>query len=413
MYEGGAAMYEGGTAVPMLVAQAARGGRNSEGKHASAVRDRWVGRGAWRAAGFQRECVTAGEEEREPWRCGYNQEDQDLNRLPYTNGVLGLGLGKNRLEADKEPILPICWKGVKPFKSVHDAASYFKPLVLSFTNAKNVQLQLRPESYLIVTDMFEEKRSFLEPAGALALAGPEAYCKYLGLKGANVIAVTSGANMNFDRLRLVTELADVGRLREAVHATYMPEESGCFTQFFELISLLIYLNLCILIWSRMQVEVIANVVCSVGLLTDLELEAMIHGMESAQLQTMNLTKNLMGGRSNVKDELLCRFIFPERPGALMKFLDALSPRWNISLFHYRGQGATGANALVGIQVAPMMERYKDFPRKFSYAEQTGGNKSVVNLRQHLTIAPSFVEPGAMITPKLKQAFLEKLDAKEL
>ncbi|KAL0283142.1 UNVERIFIED_CONTAM: Threonine dehydratase 1 biosynthetic, chloroplastic, partial [Sesamum angustifolium] len=86
-----------------------------------------------------------------------------------------------------------------------------------------------------IKDMFEEKRSILEPAGALALAGAEAYCKYYGLKGANVVAVTSGANMNFDRLRLVTELADVGRRREAVLATYMPEEPGSFKQFCELV----------------------------------------------------------------------------------------------------------------------------------------------------------------------------------
>ncbi|GER40078.1 L-threonine dehydratase biosynthetic IlvA [Striga asiatica] len=179
-----------------------------------------------------------------------------------------------------------------------------------------------------IKDMFEEKRSILEPAGALALAGAEAYCKYYGLKGVNVIAVTSGANMNFDRLRLVTELADVGRRREAVLATYMPEEPGSFKQFCELV-------------GPMNITEF-----NVGLHTDLELEAMVRRMKSAQLHTINLTENdlvkdhlrhLMGGRSNVKDELLCRFIFPERPGALMKFLDALSPRWNISLFHYRGQ----------------------------------------------------------------------------
>lgn len=88
--------------------------------------------------------------------------------------------------------------------------------------------------------MFEEKRSILEPAGALALAGAEAYCKYYGLKDANVVAITSGANMNFDRLRLVTELADVGRRREAVLATYMTEEPGSFKQFCELVSLFLF-----------------------------------------------------------------------------------------------------------------------------------------------------------------------------
>lgn len=88
--------------------------------------------------------------------------------------------------------------------------------------------------------MFEEKRSILEPAGALSLAGAKAYCKYYGLEGANVVAVTSGANMNFDRLRLVTELADVGRRREAVLATYMLEEPGSFKRFCELVCFLYY-----------------------------------------------------------------------------------------------------------------------------------------------------------------------------
>ncbi|XP_018674165.2 threonine dehydratase biosynthetic, chloroplastic isoform X2 [Musa acuminata AAA Group] len=160
-----------------------------------------------------------------------------------------------------------------------------------------------------IKDMFEEKRSILEPAGALALAGAEAYCRYYGLKDENIVAITSGANMNFDRLRLVTELADVGRKREAVLATHLPEEQGSFKKF-----------------------------CK-----------------------------LMGGRSNVQDELLCRFIFPERPGALMKFLDSFSPRWNISLFHYRAQGETGANVLVGIQVPkPDMKEFKIGAQNLGY-----------------------------------------------
>jgi threonine dehydratase len=87
----------------------------------------------------------------------------------------------------------------------------------------------------MLQDMFEEKRSILEPAGALALAGAEAYCKYYGLKGENVIAITSGANMNFDKLRVVTELANVGRQQEAVLATAMPEEPGSFKRFCELV----------------------------------------------------------------------------------------------------------------------------------------------------------------------------------
>lgn len=88
-----------------------------------------------------------------------------------------------------------------------------------------------------IQDMFEEKRSILEPAGALALAGAEAYCRYYGLKDETIVAITSGANMNFDRLRLVTELADVGRKREAVLATILPEERGSFKKFCKLVFL--------------------------------------------------------------------------------------------------------------------------------------------------------------------------------
>ncbi|CAL9042807.1 unnamed protein product [Musa banksii] len=207
-----------------------------------------------------------------------------------------------------------------------------------------------------IKDMFEEKRSILEPAGALALAGAEAYCRYYGLKDENIVAITSGANMNFDRLRLVTELADVGRKREAVLATHLPEEQGSFKKFCKLVG---PMNITEFKYRYDSRKEYALVLYSVGVHTDSELAAMIHRMEHAQLKTFNLTNDdlakdhlryFMGGRSNVQDELLCRFIFPERPGALMKFLDSFSPRWNISLFHYRAQGETGANVLVGIQV---------------------------------------------------------------
>ncbi|KAE9455744.1 hypothetical protein C3L33_12360, partial [Rhododendron williamsianum] len=208
-----------------------------------------------------------------------------------------------------------------------------------------------------IKDMFEEKRNILEPAGALALAGAEAYCKYYGLQDENVVVITSGANMNFDRLRLVTELADVGRQREAVLATYLPEEPGRFKQFCELVG---PMNITEFKYRYNADKNPAQVLYSVGLHTVSELGAMVDRLESSQLRTINLTSNdlvkdhlrhLIGGRSYVQNEVLCRFVFPERPGALVKFLDAFSPQWNITLFHYRGQGETGANVLVGIQVA--------------------------------------------------------------
>ncbi|XP_066386273.1 threonine dehydratase 1 biosynthetic, chloroplastic-like [Miscanthus floridulus] len=237
-----------------------------------------------------------------------------------------------------------------------------------------------------IKDMFEEKRSILEPAGALALAGAEAYCKYYNLKGENVVAITSGANMNFDRLRLVTELADVGRKREALLATFLPEEQGSFKKFTELVG---RMNITEFKYRYDSNAKDALVLYSVGIYTDDELGAMVDHMESAKLRTVNLTDNdlakdhlryFIGGRSEIKDELVYRFIFPERPGALMKFLDTFSPRWNISLFHYRAQGETGANVLVGIQVPPAeFDEFKSHAENLGYEYMSEHNNEIYRL----------------------------------
>ncbi|KAK4345628.1 hypothetical protein RND71_035804 [Anisodus tanguticus] len=199
-----------------------------------------------------------------------------------------------------------------------------------------------------IKDMFEEKRSILEPAGALALSGAEAYCKYHGLKDENAVAITSRANMNFDRLRLISELADVGRKREAVLATFMPEEPGRFKRFCEQVGPAMKFTEFKYRYNSSKEKALVHY-----------RQALMERMRSAHLHTVNLTDNdlikdhlrhLIGGRSNLHNELLCRFAFPEKVGALWKFLDAFSPRWNISLIHYRAQGQIGANVLVGIQV---------------------------------------------------------------
>ncbi|XP_012442685.2 threonine dehydratase biosynthetic, chloroplastic [Gossypium raimondii] len=239
-----------------------------------------------------------------------------------------------------------------------------------------------------IKDMFEEKRSILEPAGALALAGAEAYCKYYGLKGKNIVAITSGANMNFDKLRVVTELANVGRKQEAVLATILAEKPGSFKQFCELVG---PMNITEFKY-RCSSDKAAVVLYSVGVHMVSDLEAMKQRLESSQLRTYNLTASdlvkdhlryLMGGRLNVENEVLCRFIFPERPGALMKFLDTFSPRWNISLFHYRGQGETGANVLVGIQVGKSeMEEFIQRSESLGYEYVLVTNDSNFQLLMH-------------------------------
>ncbi|CAN4109529.1 unnamed protein product [Withania somnifera] len=177
--------------------------------------------------------------------------------------------------------------------------------------------------------------------GALALVGAEAYSKYYGLKGENIVAITSGANMNFGRLRLVTEFAVVRRQREAVLATSMSAETGSLKMFYDMVG---HMNI---------TELKFRYRC------EKENARVVYRMESSELHTINFTDNetvkvhlrhLIDGRSNVHNELLCRFIFPNRPGAFMNFLDTFSPRWNISLLHYRIQGETGGNVLIGIQV---------------------------------------------------------------
>ncbi|XP_027366056.1 threonine dehydratase biosynthetic, chloroplastic [Abrus precatorius] len=239
-----------------------------------------------------------------------------------------------------------------------------------------------------IKDMFEEKRNILEPAGALALAGAEAYCKYYGLQGGNIVVITSGANMNFDKLRVVTELANVGRKQEAVLATVLPEEPGSFKQFCQLVG---QINITEFKYRYNSNEK-AVVLYSVGVHTVSELRTMQERIESSQLKTYNLTESdlvkdhlryLMGGRSNIQNEVLCRFTFPERPGALMKFLDSFSPRWNISLFHYRGEGETGANVLVGIQVPRNeMDEFHDRADRLGYDYKVVNNDDDFQLLMH-------------------------------
>nr|WKJ88505.1 threonine dehydratase [Amaranthus hypochondriacus]WLW26940.1 threonine dehydratase [Amaranthus hypochondriacus] len=225
--------------------------------------------------------------------------------------------------------------------------------------------------------------------GALALAGAEAYCKYYGIKNENVVVITSGANMNFDRLRLVTELADVGRQQEAVLATFMPEEPGSFKIFTEMIG---PMNITEFKYRSNSAKQEALVLYSVGHHTVSELEAMKERMESSKLKTINLTNNdlvkdhlrhLMGGQSNLQDEVICRFVFPERPGALMNFLDVFSPRWNISLFHYRAQGEAGANVLVGIQVPSSdIDEFRERADNLGYMYAIESDNEVYDVLMH-------------------------------
>jgi threonine dehydratase len=207
-----------------------------------------------------------------------------------------------------------------------------------------------------IKDVFQDTRSVLEPAGALGLAGLKAYVDRHRIKGKTLVAITCGANINFDRLRFVAERAEYGEQREALLAVTIPEARGSFKRF------------CTVIGPRAVTEFNYRISASdqahvfVGLalqrrseVAKLSAQFKRQGFASVDLTDDELAKehvrHMVGGRSELAhSERLFRCEFPERPGALMRFLDAMHPSWNISLFHYRNQGADYGRILVGIQV---------------------------------------------------------------
>ena len=207
-----------------------------------------------------------------------------------------------------------------------------------------------------IKDVFQDTRSILEPAGALGVAGIKQYVAQHKLKGKTLVAITCGANMNFDRLRFVAERADFGEQREALFAVTIPEERGSFKRFCELVGprSVTEFN------YRISDAKVAHVFVGLAIHKRDEADKIArnfvkHGFATVDLTDDELAKehvrHMVGGRSALAaDERLFRFVFPERPGALMRFLSSLHPEWNISLFHYRNQGADDGRILVGIQV---------------------------------------------------------------
>ncbi|WP_447772670.1 threonine ammonia-lyase, biosynthetic [Variovorax boronicumulans] len=214
-----------------------------------------------------------------------------------------------------------------------------------------------------IKDVFVDTRSIVEPAGALAVAAIKQYVAEHGRQGETYAAILCGANMNFDRLRFVAERAEVGEEREALFAVTIPEERGSFRRFCELISELPAGGAPRSVTEfNYRISDAAKAHVFVGLTTSARGESATiakvfieHGFDALDLTHDELAKehlrHLVGGRTGLAhDERLLRFVFPERPGALLKFLSLMRPNWNISLFHYRNQGADYGRILVGLQV---------------------------------------------------------------
>ena len=230
-----------------------------------------------------------------------------------------------------------------------------------------------------IKDAFEDTRSILEPAGALSIAGVKAYCERHRLRERTYVAIASGANMNFDRLRFVAERAELGEQREAILAVTIPERPGSFREF------------CALLGKRSITEFnyryadprIAHIFVGVEVRGRHETRDLLRAMHKRHIEAYDLSDNemaklhvrhLVGGHAPAAEhETLYRFEFPERPGALMQFLDSMSRGWNISLFHYRNQGADYGRVLVGMQVPP--SDHAEFQRflarlGYPYVEET-------------------------------------------
>ena len=231
-----------------------------------------------------------------------------------------------------------------------------------------------------IQDIFQDTRSIAEPAGALAVAGIKKYVARENCAARMLIAINGGANMNFDRLRYVAERADLGAQREALFAVEMPEAPGSFLRFCELLGRQSVTEFSYRYGNAQAAQVFVSLALTQG---RAERDELLRSITAAGFAARDMTDNemaklhvryMVGGQArDLTDERLYRFEFPERPGALLKFLQAIGTAWNVSLFHYRNHGSDYGRVLAGIQVPP--ETRTDFllhlnELHYAYTEET-------------------------------------------
>ncbi len=232
-----------------------------------------------------------------------------------------------------------------------------EPFKVAREHVDEVILVNTDEICAAIKDVFDECRAIVEPAGALAIAGMKRYVKRTGISDVDLVTINSGANINFDRLRHVAERAEVGEQREALLAVTIPEEPGSFRRFCRALGKRGITEFNYRYADAQQAHVFAGVQLDGG---DKERHALVRQLMKGGYPVVDLTESeiaklhiryMVGGRAmGLEGEVLYRFQFPERPGALLQFLTAMGKRWNISLFHYRNHGADYGRILVGIQV---------------------------------------------------------------
>ncbi len=239
----------------------------------------------------------------------------------------------------------------------------------------DVMLVSTDEICAAIKDIFDDTRSIVEPAGALAVAGLKKYVERAGISDETLVAINSGANINFDRLRYVAERSELGEHREALLAVTIPERPGSFLQLCELIGRRSVTEFNYRYSDSTRAQVFAGIQLSRGERETAELITALrgHGFDVVDMSGNEMAKShvryMVGGHApSVTDEVIFRFQFPERPGALLKFLGNIGGRWNISLFHYRSHGSAYGRVLVGMQIpATEREQFQQFLDDLGYA----------------------------------------------
>lgn len=231
-----------------------------------------------------------------------------------------------------------------------------------------------------IKDIYEDMRSISEPAGALATAGVKKYIEQNNIENENLISIISGANVNFDRLRYISERADLGEHNEAIIAATIPEQPGSFLKFCQLLDNHDITEFNYRYTSNSQAHIFVGVTLSEGLS---EKQALIAKL-SKSFDILDMSDNsiakthiryMVGGRADVDNEVLYRFEFPERPGALLNFLNKVGTHWNISLFHYRNHGADFGRVLIGLQVDDVAQLESSFDELGYFYQNETDNKA--------------------------------------
>ena len=258
--------------------------------------------------------------------------------------------------------------------AVREVGELTFPIVQSWV--EEIVLVSNDEICAAIKDVFDDTRSIMEPAGALAVAGLRKWVEREGVRDQRLVAILTGANMNFDRLRFVAERAEVGEAREAILGVTIPERAGAFREFCATIGRRVVTEFNYRLSSRDR----AHIFVGVATRSREDAASLTAALRAGGYETLELTDNevaklhvrhMVGGRSpEVTNEQLCRFEFPERPGALMTFLDTLGGRWNISLFHYRNHGADFGRVLAGFEVPSQdMAAFEGFLESLGYRYQ--------------------------------------------